>query len=842
MHIPNVSETSHVQEDDQTDRQGDFVEPQDFFPDQDIPTISNGTGNGKDAGNGSDKEDSGNKASLEDGVLIRDESEGYQTSPDVQSIGPIGEEPSKTQPGESSTALERVGEDKSPLETVEPTDSKKNDERLPPGDQGLSKKRKKKKLRHDSSEPHPVVLGEHTGSSATNGAVNKSQSPVSNSPGRETSTRGTAANDAPQPVNAFGVPRIRSTTPRVVVEQPKAPIRKLSGLSAETAPSTKSCITGKVRVGKRKRNSMRNSVAVVLQQTQSNRRMALVRSMRRNGRSAPFKKDYMQILLLRQQLDQHFKTDLPAMLNGSAKALTTSDWQVSMREKQDTAIVKRVYDLQGTGRWSYRQPKPFPDFPRPKSHQDHLLSEMKWLHSDFREERKYKIAMAKRMAYECCAWVQATETDRKAMTSGFTRTRIHPEIGLAKSSDQQSQYAHNLDSRNCRLGLNQEQENGILASEEGATSEAAQHVLMRELQSNKNTTRTAHYDSQFSSMQAGKDLLQRLPVPRDFSVQFISDQEQMEKNETAPRAPLHERQISTDLQNEALVHSVYEETRLSKLPPEDTQCALFDTDWEGHRKRLNLPWPFKPPSGPYPPVSYLENRRPSQWTKDDDSQLRTMVKECPSNWELIADRMCPRPLFASNLLRRTPWECYERWLQLEGQTADQNNRAYMFRYQQYLDKIRARYQQTQAHSAQHQQMQQQVRTSGQQSIQPPVRFPSPIQVDRKPNKKFVGIIEAARKLARRRESAQSKQQHMHQEGKNSWNILHSRFLLTNKAASVPDMKIPFIRKDPTKTPQALSHMKHERQMQENKRQEQYRQQQQRVGISFMAAIYHIANV
>ena len=124
------------------------------------------------------------------------------------------------------------------------------------------------------------------------------------------------------------------------------------------------------------------------------------------------------MMFLKQASDQQYRADLPTLLNSSAKTLVTTDWQASLREKQDVAVVRRVYEWQQNRRWSLRQAKPFPEPTAPETHQRHLLSEMKWLRTDFREERKQKLMNAHGLARSCKRWVDSDPPTRGALQRG----------------------------------------------------------------------------------------------------------------------------------------------------------------------------------------------------------------------------------------------------------------------------------------------------------------------------------------------------------------------------------------------------------------------------------------
>lgn len=73
---------------------------------------------------------------------------------------------------------------------------------------------------------------------------------------------------------------------------------------------------------------------------------------------------------------------------------------------------------------------------------------------------------------------------------------------------------------------------------------------------------------------------------------------------------------------------------------------------------------LKPP--PAPSLRYLQNRTPTIWLPEDDQELVKNINAYAYNWELISAHMTRRPTMSyfSNIERRTPWQCFERFVQL----------------------------------------------------------------------------------------------------------------------------------------------------------------------------------
>ncbi|RHZ67815.1 hypothetical protein Glove_299g18 [Diversispora epigaea] len=90
------------------------------------------------------------------------------------------------------------------------------------------------------------------------------------------------------------------------------------------------------------------------------------------------------------------------LLHNPKKVLTTENWKVARDEVKANRVIRRIDELKEESKWSYRQYEPFRDPPRRKTVWDFMIDEALWLQKDFREERKWKIAMA----FHMVRWVR----------------------------------------------------------------------------------------------------------------------------------------------------------------------------------------------------------------------------------------------------------------------------------------------------------------------------------------------------------------------------------------------------------------------------------------------------
>ncbi|KAH0584018.1 hypothetical protein H2248_009593 [Termitomyces sp. 'cryptogamus'] len=89
----------------------------------------------------------------------------------------------------------------------------------------------------------------------------------------------------------------------------------------------------------------------------------------------------------------------------ASKCLTTREWVVAMAELRLVRAIDRIELLKREGRWSFRQPKKQRAIGGvPKTHWDYLMDEMRWMRVDFREERRWKLALAYNISADVLDW------------------------------------------------------------------------------------------------------------------------------------------------------------------------------------------------------------------------------------------------------------------------------------------------------------------------------------------------------------------------------------------------------------------------------------------------------
>ncbi|KAF7359314.1 hypothetical protein MSAN_01273800 [Mycena sanguinolenta] len=87
------------------------------------------------------------------------------------------------------------------------------------------------------------------------------------------------------------------------------------------------------------------------------------------------------------------------------KCLNSREWGVAMTELRLMRAFEQIESLKDAGRWSFRQPKKQRGIGGvTKTHWDYVMDEMKWMRTDFREERKWKLALAYNLSTAVLEW------------------------------------------------------------------------------------------------------------------------------------------------------------------------------------------------------------------------------------------------------------------------------------------------------------------------------------------------------------------------------------------------------------------------------------------------------
>jgi len=503
---------------------------------------------------------------------------------------------------------------------------------------------------------------------------------------------------------------------------------------------------------------------------------------------------------------------LQAALGQAHKTLSTKNFQLLRREKQAIQTIQQVEQLQKAGLWTLRQPVQAVEPPRNMTHWDFLLKEMKWLSTDFKEGRKWNVTQAKVFAEWCKDWHETPESERVHLCvsrtpSGVLVTERPEDLVVIKTDEDEDQIMNDIDD----------------ALPDVKIEDVADQIYIPDAADMQNPGAIFSLgvmDTVFHMMptaSANKIMAElpmlsapRPPSPGSFGLEIVPDRKPsppmlskkhamtstMDHNSGPPikksryqydpdyslfdSGDSEDDVVSTPQKRRRLSYrSKANRSHGSQLEPENTECALFNPEFQPILHRLHNAHLFRPPVE-MPPATFFEYRHPSQWTAADDEELKEAVKTYNHNWLLVSISLQPKSLFQSGADRRSLWECFERWVGLDPANAEHVKGPFFRPVQQRLE-LAARapsHLATQAAAAA-------AATAAATVVAAPAvvtptqpngtptalntpvaaqapmrrKTSQPMRVDRKRNTRCLSMFDQMRKLAKKREMQQSKQQH-----------------------------------------------------------------------------------
>lgn len=499
------------------------------------------------------------------------------------------------------------------------------------------------------------------------------------------------------------------------------------------------------------------------------------------------------------------------LLHGASKTVSTSNYAVRYFDSQTTRILNRVQQLQSERKWGLMQIAKVLEPKRKKVHHDYMLDEMKWLREDFREERKWKITVARQMALAVREWHDQPERRQELKVDRCRMGRV-PK-GLRENTTRNEAVGMSADtSGNMDISMGEAaplsqptpdlMEAGGTPEDEGSEDyfvkqEGTDDVIALP------DGMELYYDSPppagvfalpldetvyaIAPTKAAADVLEQLPlfappkppspgtledandewvrpiipVTRYTQGRLVLDQEEEGPPRKKPRYEfdINHQNFADDSDEEGEIindqevdvygrpHSRDKTSKPIPLPPEQTDVALFQPQFKPTLARVRSR-PFKAP-GDLPPLPFLEARSPSLWTQAEDDNLRLLAKEFHHNWSLISAYLQPEGMWHSGSERRSAWECFERYAQIEEIPQDFYKAPLARLVQTRLDvasRVGGHYAPGSAGSQGANQMVQKRRGT------------QPIQVQKRRTSRTTTIFEGMRKLAKKRESQVQKQQ------------------------------------------------------------------------------------
>jgi chromatin modification-related protein VID21 len=484
-----------------------------------------------------------------------------------------------------------------------------------------------------------------------------------------------------------------------------------------------------------------------------------------SGEVTPFpqdERDYLHTLFESKAYSPPRAQSLNTLLQSAHKTLSTADLLVDYQEQMNCRTLKRIYQLQNANRWPLRQMARAPEPVRQTSHWDFLLDHARWMRTDFREERKWKIAAARGVADWCSEWVSSSPRRRQQL-----QIRVRPPRPTTHFVQGDVPLDDGFEAAPSPI---QQTPDLVPSAEEDSISDGYVEDMMDlplyAAPAAIFSLGASDWTFPMSKTPATDKLLSELPFyepariePDPLQSDLAERTDSKWKTDIIPISRFATEKIRYRPPKAPSRRSRYdyeEEDCWNKdskpLPPEQTNVALFMPENKHIRDRIHPGHSFRPPSEYQMPLqAFFESRTSSQWTQIEDDELRKLVKDYSYNWSLISSCLSTRSPFHSGADRRTPWECFERWISLEGLPADMSKTPYFRAYHSRIEAA-GRHVIAQQEAAQRQ-------AGGNPALTARKRTTQPIRVERKKNQRHLAMLDAMRKLAKKRETALQKQQH-----------------------------------------------------------------------------------
>jgi chromatin modification-related protein VID21 len=482
------------------------------------------------------------------------------------------------------------------------------------------------------------------------------------------------------------------------------------------------------------------------QRTASTLESAMDQLLSLKGAAEDPERDYLEPLFRIQAYDApNARTRaLPDLVKMGSKTLATEDHYTALHERLDFRMLRRIYQLQNANKWSLRQMQKCKEPVQPVSHHDRMMAEMKWMRKDFKAERKTKMKTCAFLAERCAEWVAADAEEKKMM-----QVKVKPH--------QPEHAKHVVESAVPDL----EHAGDSAAEDEGAppTPRASSPIRTTLVVAPELAGAVEELRKTGELSEALKSLPRLDWEPKEPRKVRPTAVSRFIEGKVLPKASGPARKRSRfEYEDEAEVLEVQPQLKRMReeISPEVSDCALFQADNKPIRDRLHSNNAFRPPSEfLMPSIAFYESRHGSQWIWEDDQKLRKLAKEYSFNWSLIADEMALPTRYKTSADRRTPWECFERWVELESLPADMRKTVY---FKTWFSRLEVSQQTSekkyQAHVAS---IQQQASQTGTATHIPPRRRTIPTRVEKRRSTRYLWMVEGFRKNAKKREQAAWKQ-------------------------------------------------------------------------------------
>ncbi|KAG4302776.1 hypothetical protein PCANB_000972 [Pneumocystis canis] len=369
------------------------------------------------------------------------------------------------------------------------------------------------------------------------------------------------------------------------------------------------------------------------------------------------------------------------LMQSSNKIIITRDWNTALIETKFIKVLERINKLKENNSWSFRQMIKQKTPSRLKAHWDFMLDEMRWLQADFKEERKWKIVLAKQIIDWIIEWHKLKIKSDICIQINSVNSHI-----LSLKNEKYNMIDHNIsfEYSHDEIDLSEKLHNQNQRDNENLDSNDME----------PNTKKCSSEDLvvlHSSPLFIIENAIQLLEIPLD-NIIATSSNFSLTSNSILPDLPVYQPPVPED----TLYHDPLDEMKivpLSKytqshirithsdkffkkrkrgMSPIDTDdvadkqrtiindFSLSNSQISNSKKKSSYPSQLRPPNVPL----NLENRKPI-WTSDEDDLLMTYLPKYQFNWEFVAQILTPSIKWISPIEKKTAWDCFERWVQLD---------------------------------------------------------------------------------------------------------------------------------------------------------------------------------
>lgn len=431
------------------------------------------------------------------------------------------------------------------------------------------------------------------------------------------------------------------------------------------------------------------------------------------------------------------------LLPGAHKALTTESYESALLEGKIAVLYSRIEELKRQGKWSLRQPLSHKCPVKKTTHWDYVIKEGNWMAMDFKEQVKYKKAACLNMAQavedywsgkdvkirrkeivrmseeeveellaSAASAALADEAAEKAVDTVEPVESVEPAAVSAEVADPAAVPAADSadDMEVDKLDIPEpepQQEPQPQAEDTQPTIQPPPqqptidtNLLLQPPQEPQTppppqetfTIPPKVPDHSIFKLHVDISDLQKMDqsIIRNLPKFTAFDDEEVQNVGSKPLKSSHNDIITISKllyspEEDEGFHKLVVKEKVNKIEPKsipEYQKGLFGT--QNHRKFNYL----KPPKPPL--IKNIEYRSPTIWLPRDDKLLIHYVAEFCFNWDLISEHLlstvASMKRYESNIERRTPWQCFERYIQLNEKFQFNDMKGpYSYNAQQWLE-------------------------------------------------------------------------------------------------------------------------------------------------------------